>query len=40
MVASWRADRDDVFPKGREMRDEYLAMIRETLDRHGIDVGP
>jgi hypothetical protein len=40
MVAAWRSDRDDVFPKGREMRDEFLGMIRETLDRHGIDVRP
>jgi hypothetical protein len=38
MVAAWRADRDDAFPKGREMRDTLLSRIREALDRHGIDV--
>lgn len=30
MVASWRADRDDVFPNGREMRDEMLVQLREA----------
>ncbi len=38
MVAAWRADRDDVFPNGREMRDELLSQVREALDRHAIDV--
>lgn len=38
MVAAWRADRDDVFPNGRELRDELLGTIRQALDRHGIDV--
>lgn len=38
MVAAWRADRDDVFPNGREMRDQMLSKVREALDRHGIDV--
>ncbi len=38
MVAAWRADRDDAFPKGREMRDALLSRLREALDRHGIDV--
>jgi Ser/Thr protein kinase RdoA (MazF antagonist) len=38
MVAAWRADRDDEFPNGREMRDELLGMLRDALDRHGIDV--
>jgi len=38
MVAAWRADRDDDFPNGRQMRDELLSMIREALDRHDIDV--
>lgn len=40
MVAAWRADRDDVFPNGREMRDELLGTVRQALDRHGIDVRP
>jgi len=38
MVAAWRADRDDDFPNGRRVRDELLTMIREALDRRGIDV--
>ena len=38
MVAAWRADRDDEFPKGREMRNTLLSMVREALDLHGIDV--
>jgi hypothetical protein len=38
MVAAWRADRDDEFPNGREVRDVLLSRIREALDRHGIDV--
>ncbi len=38
MVAAWRADRDDDFQNGREVRDELLSMIREALDRRGIDV--
>lgn len=38
MVAAWRADRDDDFPKRREMRDALLSRVREALDRHGIDV--
>lgn len=38
MVAAWRADRDDVFPNGREMRDELISKVRGALDRHGIDV--
>lgn len=39
MVAAWRADRDDDFPNRRAERDALLSMIREALDRHGIDVG-
>ena len=38
MVAAWRADRDDVFPNGREMRDVLISQVREALERHGIDV--
>ncbi len=38
LVAAWRADRDDEFPNGREMRDVLLSRVREALDRHGIDV--
>lgn len=38
MVAAWRADRDDDFPKGREMRDALLSKVKEALERHGIDV--
>ena len=38
MVAAWRADRNDEFLNGREMREALLSKIREALDRHGIDV--
>ncbi len=38
MVASWRADRDDIFPNGSEMRDELLAEIRAAFDHYAIDV--
>ena len=37
MVASWRADRDDAFPGGRQMRDQLLAEVRTALN-HDIDV--
>jgi hypothetical protein len=37
MVAAWRADRDDQFANGREMRDVLLGQIRKTLDRHRIN---
>lgn len=37
MVASWRWDRDDRFPNGREMGLEMLSQLREALDRHGLD---
>ncbi len=30
LVAAWRADRDDNFPNGREMREALLARIRQT----------
>jgi len=38
MVASWRADRDDIFPNGRQMRDELLAEVRDALDHYGIEI--
>jgi len=38
MVAAWRADRDDEFPNGREMRETLLSELRPALDRHDIDV--
>ncbi len=38
MVAAWRADRDDDFPNGRAVREALLSMVREALDRRGIDV--
>jgi len=38
MVAAWRADGDDEFPNGCEMREALLSELREALDRHGIDV--
>jgi hypothetical protein len=35
MVASWRWDRDDQFPNGRQMGTELLGQIRAALDRDG-----
>ncbi len=36
MVASWRWDRDDQFPNGRQMGIDMLGQLRETLDRHPV----
>ena len=33
MVASWRWDRDDQFPNGRQMGTELLSQLRTALDR-------
>jgi Ser/Thr protein kinase RdoA (MazF antagonist) len=37
MVASWRWDREDRFPNGRQMGLEMLSQLRTALDRHGLD---
>ncbi len=33
MVAAWRWDRDDQFPDGRQMGEEFVRQIREAADR-------
>jgi thiamine kinase-like enzyme len=37
MIATWRWDRDDQFPKGRQLGIEWLSQIRAALDRYGLD---
>lgn len=37
MVASWRWDREDQFPNGRQMGIEMLGQLREALARHPLD---
>ncbi len=34
MIATWRWDRDDQLPNGRQLGAEWLSQIRATLDRH------
>ena len=37
MIATWRWDRDDQLPNGRQLGTEWLSQIRAALDRHGLD---
>jgi hypothetical protein len=37
MIATWRWDRDDQLPNGRQLGTEWLSQIREALDRPGLD---
>jgi Phosphotransferase enzyme family len=37
MIATWRWDRDDQFPNGRQLGTEWLSQIRAALDRKGLD---
>jgi hypothetical protein len=37
MITTWRWDRGDQFPNGRQLGTEWLSQIRETLDRKGLD---
>ncbi len=37
MIATWRWDRDDQFPNGRQLGAEWLSEIREALARSGPD---
>jgi aminoglycoside phosphotransferase (APT) family kinase protein len=39
MIATWRWDRDDQFPNGRQLGTEWLSQLRAALDRHGLDTG-
>jgi hypothetical protein len=40
MVASWRWDKEDRFPNGRQMGIEMLSQLRAALDRNGLDAPP
>ncbi len=37
MIATWRWDRDDQLPNGRQLGTEWLSQIREALDRYGLE---
>jgi len=37
MIATWRWDREDQFPNGRQMGTEKLSQIRAALNRYGLD---
>ena len=37
MIATWRWDRDDQYPNGRQLGREWLSEIRAALDRYGLD---
>jgi Ser/Thr protein kinase RdoA (MazF antagonist) len=36
-IATWRWDRDDQLPNGRQLGTEWLSQIRAVLDRYGLD---
>jgi hypothetical protein len=38
MITTWRWDRGDQFPNGRQLGTEWLSQIREALDRYRLDV--
>jgi aminoglycoside phosphotransferase (APT) family kinase protein len=38
MITTWRWDRDDQLPDGHRLGTEWLARIRATLDRNGLDI--
>jgi hypothetical protein len=37
MITTWRWDRDDQLPNGRQLGTEWLSQIRAALDRQGLD---
>ena len=37
MITTWRWDRDDQLPNGRQLGTEWLSHIRAALDRKGLD---
>jgi thiamine kinase-like enzyme len=37
MVTTWRWDRDDQLPDGRQLGTQWLSQIRAALDRNGLD---
>jgi aminoglycoside phosphotransferase (APT) family kinase protein len=38
MITTWRWDRGDQFPNGRQLGTEWLSQIRAALDRYRVDV--
>jgi len=40
MITTWRWDRDDQLPNGRQLATEWLTQMRAELDRHGLDPSP
>jgi hypothetical protein len=39
MITTWRWDRDDQLPNGRQLAVDWLTQMRTALDERGIDVG-
>jgi hypothetical protein len=39
MITTWRWDRGDQLPNGRQLGTEWLSQIRAALDRKGLDAG-
>jgi thiamine kinase-like enzyme len=37
MIATWRWERGDQLPNGRQLGTEWLSQIRAALDRNGLD---
>jgi hypothetical protein len=37
MITTWRWDRGDQLPNGRQLGTEWLSQIRAALDRNGLD---
>ena len=37
MITTWRWDRSDQFPSGRQLGTEWLSQIRTALERNGLD---
>jgi Phosphotransferase enzyme family len=40
MIATWRWDRDDQLPNGRQQGTEWLGHVRAAVDRYGLDGTP
>jgi len=38
IITTWRWDRDDQLPNGRQLGAEWLSQIRAALDRNGLDI--
>ncbi len=40
MITTWRWDRNDQLPNGRQLATEWLSQMRTALDRYGLDASP